>query len=141
MAESSEYPFPTFYFEVALGEITLMCSEISAAALSYEQFDSRDGKSKDFFSLKNTGLSAADNITIKNAVFKSVKDFKTWHDKVATRNTEGYTTTLTIIMLNEDGTPAYYSYLYNVWVTKWQMPDMNSMESRPAIESITLVMG
>lgn len=140
MAEEG-YLIPKFHFEVSwtTDGTTIVCSEVSGLNSTIEPIEYRDGKSDFFFPTKRPGLQKFDDITLKKAIFKSDMDFKNWHDRVETRDEGGYRDTVTVILKDENHNAVLTWTLNNAWVTKWEMPDMNSTANEPSIESITLV--
>lgn len=134
-----QYLIPKFHFEVSWTDATIICSEASGLNSEITPIEYRDGKSEFFYPTKRPGLQKFGDITLKKAIFKSDVDFKTWFDKVAARDEGGYRDTVTILLKDENHNVVITWTLQNAWVSKFDMPDMNSTANEPSIESITLV--
>jgi phage tail-like protein len=133
------YLVPKFHFEVSWSDTTIICSEVSGLNTEIASIEYRDGKSEQFYPTKRPGLQKFGDVTLKKAIFHSDEDFYKWYDKVQTRDEGGYRDTVTIILKDENGAAVITWTLQNAWVSKFDMPDMNSTANEPAVESITLV--
>ena len=141
MAEEVEYPVGKFYFEVSWEEAangSIICHEVSGLNSTIEPIEYRDGKSEVFYPTKRPGLQKFDDIVLTKAIFEDDEDFQTWHDAVATERDE-YRDTVTIVLNNELGEVVMTWELQNAWVSKWEMPDMNSTANELAVDKITIV--
>jgi phage tail-like protein len=138
MAEDT-YLVPKFHFEVSWTDTTLICSEVSGLHTEIQPIEYRDGKSEVFYPTKRPGLQKFGDITVKKAIFKSDSAYKTWFDKISSRDEGGYRDTVTIILKDENHNAVITWTLENAWVSKFDMPDMNSSANEPAIETITIV--
>ncbi len=141
MADEVVYPVGKFHFEVSWEEAangSIICSEVSGLNSTIEPIEYRDGKSEFFYPTKRPGLQKFDDIVFTKAIFEDDEDFQTWHDTVATEREE-YRDTVTIVLKNEVSEAVISWELQNAWVSKWEMPDMNSSASEVSIEKITVV--
>lgn len=141
MSEEITYPVGKFHFEVSWEEAengSIICSEVSGLNSTIEPIEYRDGKSEFFYPTKRPGLQKFDDIVFTKAVFEDDEDFQTWHDAVAVERDE-YRDTVTIVLKNEVAEAVTSWELQNAWVSKWEMPDMNSSANEVSIEKITIV--
>lgn len=141
MADEVAYPVGKFYFEVSWENAengSIICSEVSGLTSTIEPIEYRDGKSEVFYPTKRPGLQSFDDIVLTKAIFEDDEDFKAWHDLVAV-DREEYRDTVTIVLYNEVGEIVMTWELQNAWVSKWEMPDMNSTANEVAIDKITIV--
>jgi len=141
MADEVAYPIGKFYFEVSWENAangSIICSEVSGLNSTIEPIEYRDGKSEVFYPTKQPGLQSFDDIVLTKAIFEDDEDFKAWHDVVAIDRDE-YRDTVTIVLNNEVGDIVMTWELQNAWVSKWEMPDMNSTANELAVEKITIV--
>ncbi len=141
MADEVAYPIGKFYFEVSWENAengSIVCSEVSGLNSTIEPMEYRDGKSEVFYPTKQPGLQSFDDIVLTKAIFEDDEDFKTWHDNVAVER-EDYRDTVTIVLNNEVGDIVMTWELQNAWVSKWEMPDMNSTANELAVDKVTIV--
>ncbi len=141
MADDVVYPVAKFFFEVSWTEAadgSIICSEVSGLNSTIEPIEYRDGKSEFFYPIKRPGMQKFDDVVLTKAVFEDDEDFAAWHEKVAMERDE-YRDTVTIVLKNETDEPVMSWELQNAWVSKWEMPDMNSTANEVAVEKITLV--
>ncbi|MBU0487553.1 MAG: phage tail protein [Bacteroidetes bacterium] len=138
MAEEG-YLVPQFHFEVSWTGVTIVCSEVSGLNSEIEVIEYRDGKSNSFYPTKRPGLQKFGDVDLKKAIFKDDQHYLDWYTKVATRDEGGYRDTVTIILKDENHNAVGTWTLENAWVSKFDMPDMNSTANEPAVESITVV--
>lgn len=141
MADEVTYPVGKFYFEVSWENAangSIICSEVSGLASTMEPIEYRDGKSEVFYPTKRPGLQSFDDIVFTKAIFEDDEDFKAWHDLVAVDRDE-YRDTVTIVLYNEIGDIVMTWELQNAWVSKWEMPDMDSSANEVAVDKITVV--
>lgn len=141
MADEVVYPVAKFHFEVSwegAANGSIICSEVSGLNSTIDVIEYRDGKSEFFYPTKRPGLQKFDDIILTKAIFEDDEDFQAWHDKVAI-DREEYRDTVTIVLKNELAEAVMTWELQNAWVSKWEMPDLNSMASEVAVEKITIV--
>jgi len=141
MADEVVYPVPKFHFEVSWENAengSIICSEVSGLNSTIEVIEYRDGKSEVFYPTKRPGLQKFDDVVISKAVFEDDEDFKAWYEKVAVEREE-FRDTVTIVLKNEAAEAVMTWELQNAWVSKWEMPDMNSTANEVAVEKITIV--
>ena len=141
MADEVVYPVAKFFFEVSwenAADGSIVCSEVSGLTSTIEPIEYRDGKSEFFYPTKRPGLQKFDDVVLSKAVFEDDEDFAAWHELVAMERDE-YRDTVTIILKNETDEPVMAWELQNAWVSKWEMPDMNSTANEVAVEKITIV--
>ncbi len=141
MADEIKYPVGKFYFEVSwegTDNAYIICSEVSGLNSTIENIEYRDGKSEAFYPTKRPGLQKFDDVVLTKAIFENDQDFKAWHDIVAT-DRKDYRKTVVISLGNEVGMIVMTWELQNAWVSKWEMPDMNSTANEVAIDKITVV--
>ncbi len=141
MADEVVYPVPKYYFEVSwegAANGSIICSEASGLNSSDDVIEYRDGKSENLYVTKRPGLHKFEDVVLSKAVFENDEDFATWHNKVAQERTE-FRDTVTIVLKNDLAEPVMTWELQNAWVSKWEMPDMNSSASEVSVEKITVV--
>ncbi len=141
MAEEVVYPVGKFFFEVSWEKAdggSIICSEVSGLNSTMDPIEYRDGKSEVFYPTKRPGLQKFGDVVLTKAIFEGDEDFKTWHDNVAT-DREEYRDTVTIVLKNELAEAVLTWELQNAWVSKWEMPDMNSTANEVSVEKITIV--
>ncbi len=141
MADEIVYPIGKFHFEVSWEEAangSIICSEVTGLNSTVEVIEYRDGKSEFFYPTKRPGLQKFGDVVLSKAVFEDDEDFGTWADKVATERDE-FRDTVTIVLKNDLAEAVMTWELQNAWVSKWEMPDMNSTANEVAVEKITIV--
>lgn len=131
------WPLPKFYFAVRFLSQNIEASfqEISGADVDSDIIEYRHSESELFSTVKIPGIQKAQNVILKNGIFKKV-DFQNWSkaikDNVITRET------VIIKLFDETNTPIMTWTLSNVWPTKITTTDFNDNINDIAVETLEL---
>lgn len=130
------WPLPKFFFSVDIGtEFTdLAFQEVSGLDISTEAIEYRHGNSLAFSPIKMPGMIKYADVTLKKGVFTTDNNFYDWIEKIKANTYQRLT--VTIKLLNEEGTPEFTWTLQNAFPLQVTPTDMNSTASEAAIETI-----
>ena len=131
------WPLPSFYFQVTIGSQGVMSfSEVSGLETEYDVIEYRAGDSKAFSKIKMPGLKKASDITLKKGIFKDDKKLWTWLNSVKFNTIQRET--ITISLLDENGSPVQTWELANAWPKKITVEGFKSDGNTAAIETLIL---
>lgn len=142
MAEGAEqsasvWPMPKFHFKVMWNDVQMSFQEVSGLDAQSEEIKYRAGDSKVFSVVKMPGLIKYGNVTMKKGIFKGDNKFWDWFSKIKMNTIER--TTVTISLLDEEGSETMVWTLKNAWPTKVTGTDLKAEGNEVAIESIEIV--
>ena len=137
-ARDTIWPLPKFYFIVSLGsqDSAVPFQEVTGLETETQIIEYRHGDSKKFSAIKMPGISKFGNITLKKGIFTKDNNFFKWFSaiKMNTLRRE----TVTIQLLDEQGSPTMTWTLTNAWPTKITGTDLKSDANEVAVESMEL---
>ena len=136
MAEETAYPIAQYNFEVAWGDTSIICSEVSGLSSTIEVMEYTDAKTQ--AGTAQRGLQSFDDVVFTKAVFESNVEFESWYKRVVTREA-GFGETVTITLKNEVLEPVFTWELQGAHVRLWETPELNSQASEIALEKLTIV--
>lgn len=132
------WPVPKFYFTVNLGsqDSTISFQEVSGLDTESQPIEYRHGDSKQFSTIKMPGIAKTGNITLKRGVFVNDNNFWKWYEAIKMNTIKRET--VTIQLLDEQGSPTMTWTLANAWPTKISAADLKSDANEVAIETLEL---
>lgn len=135
MADEVKYPLGKFRYKVEISGVTAGgFSEVSGFDASIDVIEYREGDMVQT-PMKLPGLKKYGNITLK----KGVMDTKALYDWMAVgleKNVQRVTVTITLIDIN--GTDAASWQVINAWPTKYTAPDFNATSSEIAVDTLEI---
>ena len=134
---ASVWPMPKFHFKVMWNDVQMSFQEVSGLDAQSEEIKYRAGDSSVFSVVKMPGLIKYGNVTMKKGIFKGDNKFWEWFNKIKMNTIER--TTVTIILLDEEGSETMVWTLKNAWPTKVTGTDLKAEGNEVAIESIEIV--
>jgi phage tail-like protein len=135
MAET-KYPLPAFHYEVTWGGKNAGFSEVSGLTMETQVIEYRDGLSKQYSSIKMSGIPKYSNVTLKRGIIAGDSDFYHWINQTALNKPERRS--VTISLLNEEHEPVMSWKLKNAWPVKLEGPGLKATGNEVAIESLEL---
>ncbi|MEP0264733.1 phage tail protein [Dokdonia sp.] len=132
----NEYPLAKFYFEVDWGGTQIGFQEVSGLDIEVEPIEYRQGASPDFTKIKMPGMTKFSNITLKRGSFKGDNEYFDWFNTIQLNTVERRT--ITISLLNEEGTPAITWKINKAFPIKVQSTDLKAEGNEVAVESIEI---
>jgi phage tail-like protein len=137
MPAPDNYPYGKFRFRVECDGLSTLFSEVSGFDANVDSYEYREGAQKTT-PFKVAGLRKYGNITLKRAVSKAnAKQLWDWWtvatDKEVTRKS------LTITLMDNDGTDVASWSVEQAWPVKYTAPDFSATASEAAQEQIELV--
>lgn len=134
---ASVWPMPKFHFKVMWNDVQMSFQEVSGLDAQSEEIKYRAGDSSVFSVVKMPGLIKYGNVTMKKGIFKGDNKFWEWFNKIKMNTIER--TTVTISLLDEEGSETMVWTLKNAWPTKVTGTDLKAEGNEVAIESIEIV--
>jgi len=137
-AQDNIWPLSKFYFTVNLGsqDSTVSFQEISGLETETQPIEYRHGDSKQFSTIKMPGIKKSGNITLKKGIFAKDNNFWKWYDAIKMNTVKRET--VTIQLLDEQGSPTMTWTLANAWPTKISGADLKSDANEVAVETLEL---
>ena len=135
MAENL-WPITKFHFTVEGANFTTGFQEVSGLEISYDPIDYRASDDPTYSMQKIPGLRKYANIVLKKGVFEGDDAFYEWiKDTLANPERRE---TLTINLLNEEGSPVKTWTVINAFPVKYAGPDLNATDNNVAVETLEL---
>lgn len=135
MAET-QWPIPKFHFRVEWGGNDIGFQEVSGLSMETQFIEYRAGNDPTFLTQKLPGLKKNGNITLKKGMFAHDNIFWDWWTDVQTNKDRRET--LTITLMDEEGSPVFVWTVTNAFPIKISAPDLKSDANEVAIESVEL---
>jgi len=135
MAET-QWPIPKFHFRVEWAGNDIGFQEVSGLSMETQFIEYRAGNDPTFLAQKIPGLKKNGNITLKKGLFAQDNAFWDWWADVQTNKDRRETVTVTL--LDEEGTPVFVWTINNAFPVKISAPDLKSDANEVAVESIEL---
>lgn len=135
MAETL-WPIPKFHFRVEWAGNDVGFQEVSGLSMETQFIEYRAGNDPTFITSKIPGLKKHGNITLKKGLFEGDNAFWDWFADVQTNKERRETVTITL--LDEEGSPVFVWTVNNAFPVKISAPDLKSDANEIAIESIEL---
>jgi phage tail-like protein len=137
-AQDNNWPLPKFYFKVFIGSSGSAVSfqEVSGLETETQITEYRHGDNKGFSTVKMPGIAKFGNITLKKGIVAKDTNFFKWYSDIKMNMIKRET--VTIQLLDEQGSPTMTWTLTNAWPTKIKGTDMKSHANELAVESIEL---
>jgi phage tail-like protein len=132
----NEYPLVKFYFQVDWGGTQIGFQEVSGLDIEVEPIEYRQGASPDFTKIKMPGMTKFSNITLKRGSFSGDNEYFDWFNSIQLNTVERRT--ITISLLNEEGTPAITWKINKAFPIKVQSTDLKAEGNEVAVESIEI---
>src|SRR6478736_1259403 len=130
------WPIPKFHFRVEWAGNDIGFQEVSGLSMETQFIEYRAGNDNTFLTQKIPGLKKNGNITLKKGIFHGDNAFWDWFHDVQTNKDRRETVTITL--LDEEGSPVFVWTLSNAFPVKFTAPDLKSDANEVAIESIEL---
>ena len=137
-AQDNIWPIPKFYFTVNFGshDSSVSFQETSGLDIETQPIEYRHGDSKLFSTIKMPGINKSGNITLKKGIFVKDNNFWKWYDAIKMNTVKRET--VTIQLLDEQGSPTMTWTLANAWPTKISTADLKSDANEVAVEILEL---
>ncbi len=132
------WPLPKFYFRVQFGALkdTVFFQEVSGLDTEAQVIEYRLQDNPVFSTVKMPGMKKASNVTMKKGVFVKDNKFWDWFNQIKMNTIKRET--VTIQLLDEQGSPVMTWTLQNAWPTKITATDLESNANEVAIETIEI---
>ncbi|KKB50615.1 phage tail protein [Parabacteroides gordonii] len=135
--DQKAWPLPSFYFQVNLGdEKVVSFSEVSGLETEYEEITYRAGDSPIFTKLKMPGLRKSGDITLKKGIFSGDQAMWNWINSVKMNTVKRQT--VTISLLDQEGSPAQTWTLTNAWPKKITVEGFKADGNTASMETLIL---
>ena len=141
MASPASFPVPAFYYTVNLYGKDLACQEVSGLGVEQQLKDISEGSRHGSRGKKETKFN---EITLKLPILNDDKlkskrsaFFKDYKENDAKNLYKIMKTNLTITLMNEKDKVVFMITLTDTFPTKWNIENLNSMENKILMESIT----
>jgi len=138
-AKGATWPTPKFRFEVDLGAefANIAFQEVSGMDTENQVIEFRESNNTNLFSTeKMPGIVKYGNVTMKRGIFVNDNTFWNWHDQIQMNTIKRRT--LTIKLLDENGTITMKWTLKNAWPVKITRADLKSDGNEVAVESLEI---
>lgn len=137
-AQENVWPLPKFYFSVDIPDVgnDLAFQEVSGLDTETNVPEYQAGNSKAFSIIKMPGLIKTGNVTLKKGVFSKDNKFWDWYNQIKMNTIKRQT--VTIKLLDQEGSPTMIWVLKNAWPTKITGTDLKSNGNEVAVETIEL---
>jgi phage tail-like protein len=132
----TQWPIPKFHFRVEWAGNDIGFQEVSGLSMETQFIEYRAGNDNTFLTQKIPGLKKNGNITLKKGMFHGDNQFWDWFHDVQTNKDRRETVTITL--LDEEGSPVFVWTITNAFPVKFTAPDLKSDANEVAIESIEL---
>jgi len=132
----SQWPIPKFHFRVEWAGNDIGFQEISGLSMETQFIEYRAGNDATFLTQKIPGLKKHGNITLKKGMFAQDNAFWDWWSDVQANKDRRETVTITL--LDEEGSPVFVWTVTNAFPVKVSAPDLKSDANEVAIETIEL---
>ncbi len=136
--ENNSWPMPKFRFEVNWETIpqNIVFQEVSGLETETQPIEYRHGDKKEFSTIKMPEIEKIRNVTLKRGLFVKDDSFWTWYNQIKMNTIKRQT--VTIKLLDENGTPTMTWSLQNAWPTKITGTDLKSNGNEVAIDTIEI---
>ena len=137
-AQGSIWPLTRFSFSLQLGSQhnAVSFQEVSGLETETQNIEYRHGDSKQFSTVQMPGIAKSGNVTLKKGVFVKDNNFFKWYDAVKMNTIKRET--VTIQLLDENGSPTMTWTLTNARPVKISSTDLKSEANEVAIETLEL---
>lgn len=132
------WPVPKFYFRVRFGALkaTVLFQEVSGLDTETQVIEYRHQDHPGFSTVKMPGIAKTGNVTMKKGVFVKDHQFWDWFNQIKMNTIKRET--VTIQLLDEQGSPLMTWTLQNAWPTKITSTDVKSDGNEVAVETIEI---
>lgn len=130
------YPLPNFHFQVDWGGSRMGFTEVSGLNIEFDAIEYREGINPEYHANKMPGLEKYTNIVLKRGIVKGDNDFFSWIKTIKMNEVERRD--ITIILLDEEHSPAVTWKVKNAWPVKYTGPVLNARGHDVAIETLEL---
>lgn len=135
-ASSNTWPLPKFYFMVTINGENCSFQEVSGLETETQVVEYRDSNSKQFSTIKMSGIAKFGNVTLKKGIFVKDNGFFRWYSAIEMNTIQR--STVVIKLLDEAGQPTMTWTLLNAWPTKIMGADLATEGNEVAVELIEL---
>ena len=137
-SENNVWPMPKFRFSVDWGTIAqnLAFQEVSGLEAETQIIEYRASNSAVFSTVKMPGIAKYGNVTMKRGVFAKDNSFWNWYNQIKMNTIKRQT--VTIKLLDENGSPTMTWTLKNAWPTKITGTDLKSDGNEVAVDTIEI---
>ncbi|KXU94005.1 phage tail protein [Caballeronia megalochromosomata] len=134
-SQGNIWPLPKFYFSVDIGsQLNLPFQEVSGLDTEAQLIEYRAGNSKGFSTIKMPGIKKYGNVTMKKGIFVKDNKFFDMYSKISMNLIKRVS--VTIKLLDQNGSPAMIWMLANAWPTKITGTDLKADGNEVAVETI-----
>jgi phage tail-like protein len=130
------WPIPKFHFRVEWAGNDVGFQEVTGLSMETQFIEYRAGNDPTFLTQKVPGLKKHGNITLKKGLFAHDNAFWDWFTDVQANKERRETVTITL--LDEEGSPVFVWTVNNAFPVKVSAPDLKSDANEVAVESIEL---
>lgn len=130
------WPIPKFHFRVEWDGNDVGFQEVTGLSMETQFIEYRAGNDPTFLTQKIPGLKKHGNITLKKGLFAHDNAFWDWFTDVQANKERRETVTITL--LDEEGSPVFVWTVNNAFPVKVSAPDLKSDANEVAVESIEL---
>jgi phage tail-like protein len=130
------WPIPKFHFRVEWAGNDVGFQEVTGLSMETQFIEYRAGNDPTFLTQKVPGLKKHGNITLKKGLFAHDNAFWDWFTDVQANKDRRETVTITL--LDEEGSPVFVWTVNNAFPVKVSAPDLKSDANEVAVESIEL---
>ncbi|MEL6618049.1 MAG: phage tail protein [Pseudomonadota bacterium] len=135
-AQSSDWPLPKFHFLVQIEGAgpAIAFQEVSGLDTETDVIEYRAGHSKVFDQIKLPGMIKSGNVTMRKGVFAADNVFWDWFNQIKMNTVKRGT--VTISLLDQEGSPTMVWTLSNAWPTKITGTDLKSDGNAVSVEAV-----
>jgi len=137
MPPTSDYPLPSFYFEVKFDNHKESFQEVSGISAEFDFEEIPEGGEA---GLRLPKAAIRPPLVLKRGVMLQSSPFVEWCTKPLDAHFQSLIKPklLQVSLLNEQGSPVRAWSFSNAYPLKWEMSSFNSMANEIAIETVTL---
>ncbi|WP_020602855.1 phage tail protein [Spirosoma spitsbergense] len=135
------YPAVGFYFSVTFDpknpDSDNGFQEVSGVSVTLPTEEVQEG-GLNRYKHKVPGVPAYTNLVLKRGYVTSDSNLVSWFKKTLSAEFSEpiITQTITLMLLNENGTPLKIWTFHDAWPVKWSISDFNAQENKLALESL-----
>ena len=130
----SQYPLPSFHFQVEWGGTRIGFSEVSGLNIEVQAVEYREGSGSEYSSIKMPGMLKYGNITLKRGIMPGDNEFFEWLNTIQLNKVERRD--LVISLLNENHEPVMIWRARNAFPVRIEGPVLKATGNEVAIETL-----
>lgn len=136
--QNAIWPMPKFRFEVEIPGVgdKIAFQEVSGMDVEVQPIEYRHSNSPLFSPIKMPGIKKYSNVTMKRGIFAKDNKFWDWYNQIKMNTIKRVT--ITIKLLDEEGSPTMQWALTNAWPTKISATDLKSDSNEVAVDTLEI---